>query len=324
MNVVDISKSRNNIVKKHNDLIKAKGALSQTAQKMLAMLIGMIRVDDTEFQKYALHINTYKKEIDSTSKKSTKDYTDQALELMRNPFYIMENNKRKFFNWCSMVEPDEIDGYVIFQIHPELKPYLLELKKEIGGFTQYFLVNILNLKGKYSPRLYEYFISQWKQYKHYNKSSTKYTFELELSEMKDTLGLNDKKYRYNDIKKQIIEKAKEDFRKYTDIQFEYEEKKIGRRVDSILFTIYDNNKGSNDYLNSRQDFIAYIRDKYKPDTVNEVFPTIIEASDNYKIKIDFKGKLYATKAGKLVDFNNKEADQFWNEIYQKAKNGYEF
>jgi len=318
MRLIDVQENKNNIVKKHNELIKAKGALNQTSQKMLAMLISMIREDDTDFHKYALKLEDYKKEIGSKHK-GKEDYVKQALELMRNPFCIYENGKRKYFNWCTMVEPDEIEGYIIFQIHSELKPYLLNFKKEIGNFTEYNLINILNLRGKYSPRLYEFFISKWRQYKYYNRTSKSYSFEISLDWLKEFLGLKDKKYKYNDIKRQIIDKAKEDFEKYTDIKFEYiEKKKIRKKVISIEVTIEENNKGSNDYLKDRHTYINWIRKNFIPDPSNNKFPKILEIG-TLRIAIDIYGKLYISTDGEPKYLDNKEADLLWTLLYKLEK-----
>jgi len=315
MNLVNVEKEKNNIIKKHNELIIAKGALSGTAQKMLSMIISMLRTDDTEFQKYALHIKSYKKEIGATNNEK-EFYVNSALELMRNPFFIMEDGKRKFFNWCSKVEPDEMDGYIIFDIHNDLKPYLLELK---DNFTQYHLINILNLKGEYSPRLYEYLIKEWKQHKHYNHNSTQYSLNIKIDVLKELLNIT-KGYRYNDIKRQIIEKAKKDFKLYTDIQFSYEEHKIGRKVDSLTITIKSNNKGSNDNLKSLQSFITYIRNKYAPNTEKNNYPEIFRVDGGESLKVDNKGFLYVTKSGQVPDRMNKiDAQKWWEYLYGLAK-----
>jgi len=247
MQIVDIQKNKNNIVKKHNELIKAKGALSPTAQKMLSMVIAMIRVDDTEFQRYALSIASYKKEIESKSKKSKRDFIEQAKELMSNPFELVNGN---IFNWCSKIATQEMDGYIIFDIHPELKPLLLELKKETGNFTKYQLVNVLHLGGIYSPRLYEYFLMQYGQRK-YGTSS--YQFDLKIDDLKELLKIK-KGYLYGDIKRQILNKAKTDFKKYTDIQFEYKEQKIGRKVDRLIITIKPNAKKIDKKIVSANDY----------------------------------------------------------------------
>ena len=312
MNTVSIEKEKNNIVKKHNTLIKAKGHLSSTSQKMLAMLISMIRTDDTELQKYALNIQSYAKEIGS-SNKDTEFYVKQAEELMQNPFRI----DKKLFNWCSMVDYGTKEGYIIFDIHPKLKPYLLELKE--GSFTQYHLINILSLKGEYSPRLYEYLIKEWKQHKYYNHNSVKFSFDIQIDILKQFLTIPDS-YKYNDIKRRIIEKARKDFKLYTDIQFDYKEHKIGRKITKITITIKSNNKGSNDNLKSLQSFIIYIRNKYAPKTEKNSYPEIFKVDGGESLKVDNKGYLYITKSGQIPDKMNKlDAQKWWKYLYNLAK-----
>ncbi len=319
MNIISIEDNKNNVVKKHNNIIKAKGELSSTAQKMLAMLISMVRSDDSEFQEYALSINNYRKEIGS-SNKDTEFYVKQAEELMRNPFRI----EKKLFNWCSKVDWGKLDGYIVFSIHNDLKPYLLNLQK---NFTTYNIVNILSLRGDYSPRLYEYLLMEWNEFKsnykkRHNKTPKSYTIELEIGWLREHLGIS-KGYRYNDIKRQIIEVAKKQFLAKTDIQIDYTEEKIGRRVNSLKITIRGNNKGSRDYLATKQSFIAYIRNKYNPDITNDVFPTIIDTKKG-DIKIDNKGNLYLSCKGKIVDYDNKQSQIFWDWLYDMAKDGKEF
>ena len=251
MKLVNIQDDTNNLVKKHNDLIKAKGDLSETAQKMLLMIIAMIRVDDTEFQRYALSIANYKKEIESKSKKSKRDFIEQAKELMRNPFEL-ENGD--IFNWCSKIATQEMDGYIIFDIHPELKPLLLELKKENGNFTKYQLVNVLQLGGIYSPRLYEYLLMRYGQRKY---GTTVYQFDIKIDDFRELLKIKDS-YRYDKIKARILDKAKNDFKKYTDIQFEYKEQKIGRKVDRLIITIKPNKVDKNNSITEDKEVVRNI------------------------------------------------------------------
>jgi len=319
MNIIKIEDNKNNQIKKHNDIINAKGNLGNTSQKMLAMLISMIRTDDSEFQKYALRIEDYRKEIGSKNK-DTEFYVKQAEELMKHPFRI----NKKLFNWCSMVDWGSVEGYIVFSIHSDLKPYLLNLQKH---FTTYNIVNVLSLRGDYSPRLYEYLVMEWKEFKRnykkrHNKTPKNYTIELEIDWLREHLGIS-KGYKYNDIKRQIIEIAKKQFKEKTDIQFDYKEQKIGRKVNSLQITIRDNNKGSNDYLATIQSFITYIRDKYKPDITNDTFPTVVE-TQNGNIKIDAKGRLYLSAPGKVIDYDNKQSQKLWEQLYQMAQDGREF
>lgn len=313
MKYIDIKNDKNNIVKKHNELIQAKSHLSGTAQKMLSMVISMLRVDDTELQKYALHIKDYREEI-GTHSKNIRFFKEQAKELMSNPFEV----DSKIFNWCSMVDFKTMDGYIVFKIDSELKPYLLELQ---DNFTQYHLVNILSLKGDYSPRMYEFFISKWKQFKHYNKTGISFVFEIKIDDIRSQLGIT-KGYLYGDIKRQIIEKAKKDFKLYTDIQFDYTEQKIGRKVDTLIITIKSNNKGSNDNLKSLQSFIIYIRNKYAPNTEKNTYPEIFKVDGGESLKVDNRGFLYITKSGQIPDRMSKnDAQKWWEYLYNLAKDG---
>jgi len=302
MNVITIKDNKNNQIKKHNDIIQATGALSGTAFKMLSMLVSMVRTDDSDFQEYALRIEDYKKEIGVTNKE-VSFYEKQALELMRNPFEV---KKGVWFNWCSKVDVASMNGYIIFKIDNDLKPYLLRLQK---NFTTYNLTNIMKLRGDYTPRLYEYFIMKWNEYKAYNKDKKSYTFDLKIDWLREHFGIPNG-YRYNNIKTQIIEVAKKQFKEKTDIQFKYTEQKIGRRVDRIIITIRDNDKGFNDYLKDLKAFISF----YRKNKVNE------DLFDDGKVCISVgkNGRLYDKYTAQEYDKN--QAMIVWKKLYERAKN----
>ncbi len=315
MNIIDVQKNKNNKIVKANQLIECKGNLSQNAQKLLAMLIGMLRTDDTEFQEYAMNIKDFLSHINSKSN-NTEAIKECSEELMRNPFWI----DGKLFNWCSYVDIEKMEGYIIMEVHKYLKPYLLELK---SNFTEYHIVNILSLNGDYTPRLYEYFLMRFNEYKaqykkQHKKTPKSFTFEIEIDWLRDTFKISDG-YRYNDIKRQIIEKAIKQFKAKTDIKFTYEEQKLGKKVVRLIIKVENNNKGSNNVLISLQSFIKHIRHTCKPDVSNEVYPTIITTIEG-NIKIDSKCNLYLiTKDNKTKNYNAKESQKIWEWLYSLAK-----
>lgn len=307
MKEIVIKEHTNNIVSKANELIKAQGELSGTAHKMLCSVISMIRVDDKDFQEYALKRDEYLKLIGSTSNNDEFIYK-QAEELMSKPFRI----DGKLFNWCSMVDFKRIPGYIIFDVHPKLKPYLLELKEK-GNFTQYQIINILALKGDYSPKLYELIIMEWNQYISYKKSCKSYTFELEIDYLRDTLQIP-KSYLYADIKRNIIEKAQKQFKEKTNICFTYKEYKLGRKVTRLIITVKDNNKGSNDILATRHSFIKHIRENYKP--ANDVFPTIRKTPKG-ELKINKNGEIYLMQNNNQIkNYKHDESIKIWDWLYE--------
>lgn len=70
MKTVRIEDNKNNIVKKHNELIqKARYSLSEVEIKIVSTLISMIKTDDTEFHQYLIDI----KELQKLTNTNTND-----------------------------------------------------------------------------------------------------------------------------------------------------------------------------------------------------------------------------------------------------------
>jgi len=307
---VAIKKDKNNQVNKSNTIIEAKGALSETANKILANLIAMLRVDDTEFQKYAMNIQDYLNLIGSSSK-NTEAIKTSAEELMRNPFWV----GKKLFNWCSMVDIESMEGYIIFDIHGDLKPHLLELKNK---FTSYEIINVLSLKGDYTPRLYEYFLMRFNEYKSIyfkqnNKMPKSFTFDLELEWLIEYLQIPTT-YRYADIKRQILEVTKKQLLQKTNIKFDYDEKKFGRKVATLIVKVENNEKGSNDFLKDERSFINYMRKNFVNKDVLKA--KSIEDDSIIMVSIAPDGTLYNKYS--RVNINAKRSKVMWSRLYTMA------
>ncbi len=310
MKIVNIEDNKNNIVKKHNDLIhKARYSLGENGIKAVSTLISMIKKDDQDFQEYHININDFKELINSNSKEVAKYVDIMTDELMSKPFKI-DNCK---FNWCYMAKYKDGENSVMFKIAPELKPYLLELQK---NFTQYNIKNILVLKSAYVIRLYEYIISKYTEYMNYNPNAKSFTFELEIEEIKELFEIPES-YLYKDIRVNIIDKAMKQFKEKTNIKFEYGEQKIGRKVVRLKLKVSDNNKGSNDIFASRKAFITFIRKEYKPDATRNHFPIVVNTKKG-DIKVNLNGEIYLSGED-IKTYNNQQADKLWDWLYELVK-----
>jgi plasmid replication initiation protein len=305
MNFINIEKDKNNIVKKSNQLLKAKENLSTTSVKMLTMVISMIKKDDVDFQEYALNIANYKKKIDVTNKEKSF-YIKQAEELMSNPFIL----DGIMFNWCSSVDFQTLNSHIIFTIHPKLKKFLLNLK---DNFLQYDIINILNLKSKYSIKLYEILLSEYNKNNFYNNRKI-INFEIELNKLIELLNIP-QSYKFENIKQRILLKSQNDFEKNkVDIKFSFHQgKKIGKKIYSIIFEIENNNfKSKNKKLfNDLKSFIKYIR-------TNFINVDILKFIDKYSkeevlLSVDTKGRLY-NKLNTL-SIKKERSAELWNELY---------
>lgn len=293
---------KNEIVKKHNDLIqKARYSLSEVEIKIVSNLISMIRTDDTEFQQYHIDINQLQK-LTNTNIKDNSYYIDIAKSLMSKPFAI----ENKVFNWVTYAEHEENSSILKFEIHRNLKPYLLELQK---NFTQYNITNIMMLKSGYVIRLYEFIIAEYTQYMNYNKNAKSYTFDLEIDEIKELFEIPDSQ-KYADIKRHIIDKAQKQFKERTNIKFDYEEYKIGRAVKRLKITVKENNKGSNDPLSDLKSFIAWVRKTQRNVDLYHI-------PNKQCLSVNPEGKLYDKYQNEKID--NKRSQELWEKLYELAK-----
>jgi plasmid replication initiation protein len=316
MDFVDIQENKNNIIKKHQELIRnARYGLSDLGIKTLSLLISMIKVSDTDFQEYTIKLNDLK-ELTGVNSKNVDIYVDRmTTDLLSNPFMIDEYNK---VNWVTIARYEKGSNLVKFEIHRDLKPYLLELK---NNFLQYNIANILVLKSAYVIRLYELCKDHFMEGTRYKKAKTSVAFDMKIDRLRELFNIP-KSYQYKDIRVHIIDKAVKQFKEKTDIKITYEEQKMGRKVDRIIITVRENNKGSNDYLSNKKVFVAWVRDKYRPNVEKEIYPTIFETNQG-KIRVDASGNIYLSdnsKNGNATDYDHTQANKLWSWLYEEVKN----
>lgn len=309
MELVSIEDNKNNIVNKHQELVRnARYSLSNLGIKVVSVLISMIRVSDEDFKEYLIKVSDFKELIGSTSK-NTYEYVDVMTdELMKKPFKIGDEK----FNWVYYAKYKEGESAVVLKIAPELKPYLLALK---NNFLQYNIVNILALKSAYVIRLYELCKDHLAEGTRYKDSNKNVLFDMKIDRLRELFEIPES-YQYSShIKKHILDKAVEQFKAKTDIQITYTEQKIGRKVDRIIITVKSNDKGSNDYLHDRKSFIEYIRKNYVNADITQAWNK--DTGKVIMLSVAPDGKLYDKKGG---EFDKDRSNEMWDTLFDMAKN----
>lgn len=217
------------LVTKANSLVEASYRLTSMEQKVILALASKINVNDSELKTYTLSIKEF---CNLLGIKGNNQYTrlrQITLGLMRKAFQIRIAEKEIVqVSWLSYVKYREQEGMLEMQFAPFLKEYLIELKK---SFTSYTLSNVVRLKHAYSIRLYELL-------KQYEKIGER-TFHIE--DLLDKLGLAGTSYKtYGNLKSRVLNPAKEELNRETDIQIEFIEIKQGRKVVGVRFLIHKN------------------------------------------------------------------------------------
>ncbi|MBA2176867.1 replication initiation protein [Halobacillus locisalis] len=226
----DISSNERNWVTKSNELIEAtyRSPLTKREQKLIAYVVSQIEPRDEEFHIYRVSIREFTKMMGLEQPKYT-ELGDILKKLMSKVIEIEKTDGKKLLtHWISGAEysPDEgpQEGTIDFSFDPRLKPYLLQLKNQ---FTSYRLENILELKSGYSIRFYE-LLKKWE-----NVGVVTFT----VDELRRKVGAVEVYKEFANFRQRVLEPASKELREKTDIYFEYEPIKKGRKYHSITFSI---------------------------------------------------------------------------------------
>jgi plasmid replication initiation protein len=271
---------KNFVVTKSNYFIKNSSYdLSIEEQRIILTLASMVQPEDQDFKLYQIKISDF---IDMLGISSQTKYTELpkiTKELMRKVFEISDEETGKLIQvaWLSAVIYEKNSGVIELEFSPHLKPYMLNLK---GFYTKYKLHNVLSMKSKYSPRLYELL-----KLNEYQKKG----FTVHIDELRKLFKAENIYPKYNDFKKYIILKAQEELELYSDIRFEFVECKMPRQVKYINFYVFKNtptakkktNKTSNapktkKELNTDKIITEQEKDKIKAEKVKADFDAVYE------------------------------------------------
>lgn len=220
--------SGHNWVTKSNALIEKTYQLSVMEQKLILTLASLVQPSDEAFRPYQIKVSDF---VQLLGLKSTGKYTEirkivQALQQKTLPIHTGQSLLD--ITWLSSAEYFHGKGYVELEFSPKLKPYLLQLKEK---FTTYQLKNIIQLRSSYSIRLYELL----KQYEPLKQR----TFTLD--ELREVLGIEPNKYKlFGHFKDKVLNVGMKELEEKTDLRFEFEQIKKGRKVTGIKFHIFKN------------------------------------------------------------------------------------
>lgn len=220
------------LVTKSNSLVEARYQFSIWETRVFTRLVSLIQPEDEDFKRYRLRIRDL---IDFFGVNDNDAYTkikavpENLLKKVVTIPYV-ENGEDRFLKTGLIAQasiPKKKEGYIELSFHPDLKPYLLQLKRT---FLSYDIRNVLKISSVHSIRIYELL-------KQYEKIGYR---EFELDQLKKILGVQDKYKLYGHFKSRVLHKAQEDLKHYTDIRFTFEEIKEGRRVAALVFAINAN------------------------------------------------------------------------------------
>jgi len=220
------------IVIRHNKLLEARYRLTIQEMRLVLWLISEIQQGDEDFKPYRLRIEDLANFV-GFSLEGGKTYREIAevtgrLRTRALDIEDMDTGELIQATWLASARYYWKQGYVDLKLAPDLIPYLLKLKDRYKGM---YLRHLLSLKSIYSVRLYDLL----KQYENIGSRT------IDIALLREYCKIPDDDYKYyKDLRVWVVDSARREINEKTDIFFDYEEIKTGRKVTSLQFTIKKN------------------------------------------------------------------------------------
>ena len=313
------------IVKKPNELIKMRGEFSESELKLSTYLITKL---EEEKQIYRINVKDYLEKFD----KKIGDFEylyEVALNLSRKQFKMVDrvNNRFSIYNFFGAV--DYQDGILEVEFSSKLMRYLLQIK---NNYLKYEIKNIMSLDSKYSIRLYEILKNKYEKTK---KFRNEIELKISVSELREILSVP-RSYVYGMFKKRILEKTQLELKEKTDILFDFEEIKSGRKVTHLKFLIKPNPKKvkpkpklqtQTEVKHKKDDFKDWRKELLKKeDVILKIDSQIFEIQDGLLARDEkILDKEEAWKTWKFL-FKNRDKISFLNrsELKEEVKEDVKF
>lgn len=228
---VSLPKKNSPVVSHSNHLTEARYYLTLAEQRLIITLLSFISPDDEDFKDYEIKISEFKKIIGVNSNAIYSNIRPILKKIQGRVIEIPKTNE--IMGWFSYSKYIEETGSIIIRFDKALKPHLLNLKKQ---FTQYKILIIAQFQSYYTIRIY----TLLKQYETIGYR------EIEVLELKKMLDIKEEKYSlFYDFRKRVINQAKKEFEAKdketgcykSDITFDLETIKTGRRITHLRFII---------------------------------------------------------------------------------------
>lgn len=285
------------VLRVHNSFIQAIFSLSVDAKKLLLAIWLHTNGSGKNIQIYRADIM---KKVGIDLKNLSKEHREKIIEeLMTKIITIRDIDNPNNFTKIQLVYKTKYENGILYtNIDEDLMKYIKEAKEKL--FTRFNIQNIKPLTSTHAIRIYllckQYQDTGW--------------LKMTLDDFKKKLELEYKYPRIYDLKKYVLEVAKKQINENTDILFDYELEKQGRKYTHITFKIKSKNKkkeikeakkvGTDNSFNSfRQDILSKVSES----------DIIVLDDKTYQIK---NGFLYSDD--KLL--SKEEALEHWNLLFK--------
>ncbi len=240
------------LVEKRNVLNEVrKNSMSLQELRFFSIYLSKINARDPNTRKVTFPLTDFQKimELGRMNIRHMQAVTNSLLGKVVN--IKLENGGYEafqLFKRCKVYR-DEFDQWFIdIDAHDDALPLMFDFKDR---YFTYELWNALRLKSGNQLRMYELL-------KQYEKTGER---KITLIELRELLGIGIDEYpRWDNFKRRILDSCQEALRENTDICFDYEPIKSGRKITGVRFiikknTAYVDQLSLDEFIDQQDDYI---------------------------------------------------------------------
>ncbi|MBQ7242066.1 MAG: replication initiation protein, partial [Firmicutes bacterium] len=272
-------------LQKSNSLVSAKYKSSLIENQIMAIALTRIEVNATD-EHSAIDAKLYPGELKRLIGDPTNIYKTlkKVAKTMTGHTMFLEDGRGNFKAFAVVNNADYIDGVFTVEFNKNLRRHILGLEK---NYTTLELSVLTGFKRNSSFRIYELLKSHlYKSRKEINGGRV--DVEYNISELRFMIGLangddptvknamaamgshidwdllyskldkKDRKYdSWFDFQRYVIKPAQDELSEKSNIRFEYEGRRIGRKMGRISFSIYPNTPSDPMVIDERKQLLDY-------------------------------------------------------------------
>lgn len=214
---------------KGNPLIEAKFELTPIQTKLFLFLLAKLDTTKNSFEPMIVVVKDFQKFIGSKGDSLYHHLKKEVEKMIGKRVYYKDDGVELNSSLISGYMYLEKEGAFLVEFPSLLKPYLLQLKE---NFTVIDIRNILGLDSSYAMRFYE-ICKEKERFK---------TFEYTVEHLKEMFSIENKYKNYFDFKVKVIVQARNELKENSELYFDFDEIKQGKKVVSLRFKVIKNKK----------------------------------------------------------------------------------
>ncbi|MFD1143683.1 RepB family plasmid replication initiator protein [Larkinella insperata] len=220
-----------------NGIVEATYRMDVTEFRVFFTMLTMISPDDVTFCEYEIRVADIMRLFDLSRDGRSYEIIKEAAERLVNKTLVLYHTRedgRRYrtvipFLTSTTTQIDDVRGESIrVTFHPELKPFLLQLRSE---YLEFDVKNLARVQSQYSIRLYMML--------RHMMNLKRFTVRYTLERLREIFEIGEKEYPlYGNFKQKVLLRACNDLNETTNIHIDQvEEERSNRKVVAIVFHV---------------------------------------------------------------------------------------